>query len=185
MDDFLRQNDLIHDIQGIFIIRWKEVKNCFRAFTKCSLRSYIHEHVMMRHDFFQCPIRRLIWIDNELKEVPMVYTLSDEDQQWLTYLEGSSTNYTNMEDQSIGNDFMECGDNFMKHMEIFRQINESQLGWMCFDEIIQIANETMISYGDFHLNQNRNLHVLKKCVLFLDRVILPWICSIFHKRDCK
>jgi hypothetical protein len=183
-DVSLRQNDLILDIQGIFIMRWNEVKDYFRMFTKCSLRSYIREYVMMRHDFPQYPSRRFTWMDGELKEVSIVYTLTDEDQQWLTHLEGSLTDYGNMGNEAIGN-FIDCGDDFMNHMEIFRRINDSQLGWMCFDEIIQMVNETMISYRDFHLNQNRNLHVLKKCILFLDQVILPWICSIFHKRDCK
>lgn len=157
------------------------MKDFFRVFVQCSFRSYLKEYTTINENYILVPMR-FIWIHHELRKIPIVYSLSHEEKSWLQILEISERDYELMEIPP--QDVNECVDSFKSHMEIFKLMDDSHLGWICYDEIIKVAIESIVAYGEYILKSYTNSHALKKCVIFIDKIILSWVCSVFHK-DCE
>jgi hypothetical protein len=173
-----RQEELMQDIRSIYITKWRDVRDYFKAFASCSFQSYLSERRKNPKNPYSDT--KLTHIDDEM---PLVYAaLTGEERQWIADLKVSLDNDGGLINTKMG--IITCGKTFISHRNIFELMGEVDFMWICYDEMMDASSETMITCGKHYMNEVVNSPVLKQCVTFLDEYLLPWFFSVFHY-NCK
>jgi hypothetical protein len=171
----------MQDIRSIFTTRWREMKRYFKAFTLCSFQSYLNEcekYKLISHNSI-----KLTCIGEDLHEIPIIYSLPKEEITWMADLKMCFES----DKKAIVADMIytiHCGEMFISHMKIFKQMMETDLLWICYEDMMEVASEVIHSYVQRYVKEATNAHMLKQCMMFLDETLLPWFLSVFHY-DCK